>query len=525
MTTKEGKPPRGGTPIVCLAHRLAFQQEADSLAALAAPDRPVPRIDVRIVPDAPAEKPQRTEDASGGKDAGRAAESGAHGAPRPEAGLAGGAPGGSSPVEVLLAGADRGEPASGFGALVRPLAVQEFLDTRYRDKRPVLFRAQGPRFASLCTWDALDALLSSGIWQGRMHLFRDDKPIPERYYTTPHFGLGWRARREAATAERHIDDRRLKPFLRKGATIVMSAFQEIHPPLRPLLDAVEEALGGYAGVNLYASWAATRGFATHWDGHDVFVLQVAGRKRWQVYGETRRFPLTRDSEPTVKPPRKAVWSEVLEAGDALYLPRGWWHDARAEPGDGADGAGSLHLTCSVLPATGLDLMEWLSGRLARHEAFRRDLPHPADEAGAAHYAALRELVIEELQGDLGRKLHDHMRSTWSEPSHVSLGPTIEPWKSPDWERYGLRLRGASHATVERTADGDAVLEANGYRWTFDGRCVDLMTPLLRGEVVCVGALRDSVPEGDSTAFADELARLLVMQGVAEAVPPAPVAGA
>ncbi len=450
----------------------------------------------------------------------------AHGAPRPEAGPAGGAPAeprGSSPVEVLPAGTDRCGSAPGFDDLVRPLATQEFLDTRYRDKRPVLFRARGPRFASLCTWDALDALLSSGIWQGRMHLFRDDKPIPERYYTTPHFGLGWRARREAATAERHIDDRRLKPFLRKGATIVMSAFQEIHPPLRPLIDAIEEALGGYAGVNLYASWAATRGFATHWDGHDVFVLQVAGRKRWQVYGETRRFPLTRDSEPNVKPPREAVWSEVLEAGDVLYLPRGWWHDARTEPGDGADGAGSLHLSCSILPATGLDFMEWLSGRLARHETFRREFPHPADEAGDAHYAALRELVVEELQGDLGRKLRDHMRSTWSEPPSVNLGPTIEPWKSPSWDRYGLRLRGARHATMHRDAGGDAVLEANGYRWTFDGRCMALLAPLLRGGTVRVGAFREAAPEG-ATAVADELARLLVERGIAQAVPPAPASG-
>ena len=435
----------------------------------------------------------------------------------------------SPPVEVLWAGAERPAPGSWFDGIVRPLAAQEFLDTHYRDKRPVLFRSESPRFASLCAWDALNGLLSSTVWQNRMYLVRDGRPIPEHHYTAPHFGLGWRGRRGFPN-ERRIDDGRLAAFLRRGATVVMSGLQDVHPPVRPLADGFGETLGGYAGINLYASWAATRGLAAHWDDHDVFVLQVAGAKRWHLYGETRRFPLLRDSEPNVKPPREVVWSGVLTAGDVLYLPRGWWHDARTDPGGDADGAGSLHLSCSILPATGLDFMEWLSGRLARHETFRRDLPHPTDGAGGAHYAALRKLVIEELQGDLGRKLHDHLRSTWSEGPGTSLGPTIEPWKSPDWERYGIRLRGASHATMERAADGDLVLAANGYRWTFDGRCTALMALLLRGATVRVGAFREAAaaegaaPEEVSASFADELARLLVMRGIAQAVPPAAASG-
>ena len=50
---------RGGTPVVCLAHRSAFQQEADHLLALSAGDaaRPVPRISIEIVPDTPAKEP------------------------------------------------------------------------------------------------------------------------------------------------------------------------------------------------------------------------------------------------------------------------------------------------------------------------------------------------------------------------------------------------------------------------------------------------------------------------------------
>ena len=474
---------RGGAPVVRLADRHAFEQEEENrLAALSDSGGSAPRISIEIVPDVPD---------------------------------------GSSSVEVLDADGGGPAPAFTFDDVVRPLTTREFLRTRYRRKRPVLFRARSPRFASLCTWDALNALLSSSVCQTRMRLVHDGNPVAARLCATPLFGFGWRGR-SADTLQ--LDGRRLNALLRQGATVILNGIDGYHPPVRPVADALEAALGGYAGINLYASWMPTRGFSTHWDDHDVFVLQVAGRKRWRLYGETRRAPLVRDAEPAVAP-REQVWSEVIEAGDVLYVPRGWWHDARAEDGGGADGAGSLHLTCSVLPYTGLEFMTWLSGRLARHETFRRDLPHPADETGGDHFAALRELVLGELQGDVGRKFHDDLRSTWSERTRTSLGPRLEPWKSPGWERYRIRIRGAPRASLERNAGGDAVLQANGYRWTFDGRCMELLASLLREGTVLVGAFRESAsapaPGEDPASFADELLRLLVARGIAHAVAPDP----
>jgi len=513
---------RGGTPVVWLADRDAFEQEEESLAALSDGGGSVPRIRIEIVPDAPADGSRRAP--AGEPRAGKPRAPRPPGAGRPPAVPAGTGSRGAAAVEVLDAGGGGPAPASTFDDVVRPLTTREFLRTRYRRKRPVLFRARSPRFASLCTWDELDAMLSSSVCRSRMRLVHDGRPVAARLWTTPAFGFGWRGR---SADTRQLDGGRLTALLRKGATVILNGIDGFHPPVRPVADAIEAALGGYAGINLYASWMPTRGFSTHWDDHDVFVLQVAGRKRWRLYGETRRAPLFRDAEPAAAP-REQVWSEALEAGDVLYVPRGWWHDARAEGGDGADGVGSLHLTCSVLPFTGLEFMTWLSGRLARHETFRRDLPHPADETGGDHFAALRELVLDELQGDVGRKFHDDLRATWSESTRTNLGPRLEPWKSSGWERYRIRIRGASRASLERNAGGDAVLQANGYRWTFDGRCMELLASLLRDGTVLVGAFRESAsapaPEEDPASFADELLRLLVTRGIAHAVPPEPASG-
>ena len=70
------------------------------------------------------------------------------------------------------------------------------------------------------------------------------------------------------------------------------------------------------------------GVGPHLDSYDVFLLQVAGRRRWRV-GRTAR-PTWRGDVP-LKMLRGFVPSHdwLLEPGDMLYLPPGWGHDGVA----------------------------------------------------------------------------------------------------------------------------------------------------------------------------------------------------
>ena len=115
--------------------------------------------------------------------------------------------------------------------------------------------------------------------------------------------------------------------LRNGATIVLDAVDELHRPIRRLAESLERVFRVKVQVNAYAGWRTSHGFDLHWDDHDVFVLQVAGRKQWKVYGMTRKYPMARDVEPAVDPPSEVLWEGLLRSGDLLYIPRGWWHVA------------------------------------------------------------------------------------------------------------------------------------------------------------------------------------------------------
>ena len=94
---------------------------------------------------------------------------------------------------------------------------------------------------------------------------------------------------------------------------------------------LEDAFGLGVQANSYYTPRGSQGFAVHHDTHDVLVLQVAGEKRWLLYNPLLELPLKHqrysrslgdEGEPTD--------DIILRAGDMLYLPRGWLH--QAEPG-------------------------------------------------------------------------------------------------------------------------------------------------------------------------------------------------
>src|SRR4029079_6334022 len=90
-----------------------------------------------------------------------------------------------------------------------------------------------------------------------------------------------------------------------------------------------------------------------------------------------------------------VFDAVLEDGDALYLPRGWWHVATPlnEP--------SLHLAVAIVPANGVDLLRWATERLKRHADVRMNLPHLASvDEGRSYERRLRYLVVADWTDDV-----------------------------------------------------------------------------------------------------------------------------
>lgn len=263
-----------------------------------------------------------------------------------------------------------------FASIIAPLTFDKFCRDHWNKS---FVRMQGPadRFKDLFSWDELNTVLETHrLMPPRIKLFKDGQAIdPMRYITPPHMGTPW------------LDSGGLAVCLAEGASLILDDVQEVHPRLRALMQVFQAALKTDSYANLYAAWHSQKAFDLHWDPQDSIVLQLSGKKRWKVYKPTRLHPLKDDLEKPAQPTGDPVWEGVVKEGDAIYIPRGWWHVVHPlnEP--------SLHLTVSLTPPKGIDLLGWAVSSLRREAQVRADLPALQDEtAQAAHMKTLRTLV-------------------------------------------------------------------------------------------------------------------------------------
>jgi JmjC domain len=305
------------------------------------------------------------------------------------------------------------------------------------------------RFRHLLDWSDLNAILDRHWLIGpRLRLFKGGSQLPEAEYLT------FREAGRSAPLLRATDVTR---HLRDGATLVLSAVDELHDPITRLVMGLERFFGEHVTANAYASFRNVPGFDVHADLHDVIVLQLIGRKRWVLYGRLRSnpFPIPRDqsSPPSGDP----IWDGVLTAGGALYVPRGCWHAVSAidEP--------SLQLTIAIRRQSGVDLAAWqLEHAIRELDAVRADLPRLTGEGDLeAHIERLANQVLDQFDSrSLLCFLHDHQCGALPHP-FISLPAAVDGQElGHECNEVGLTVSRAG-----LSVEGDVLsIRANAREW-------------------------------------------------------------
>ena len=170
--------------------------------------------------------------------------------------------------------------------------------------------------------------------------------------------------------EDEVDLDRVYTLFGQGETIILQHLERWWQPLRELCSDLGGVFGVPAQANVYITPPASRGFAQHYDNHDVLILQVAGAKNWRVVASARELPL--HDEPylaDVEERGETAFSTELTMGDTLYLPRGWLHEGDAQRQI------SVHVTVGVFPPLWVDLMKEAVAAAATEDVnLRKSLP-------------------------------------------------------------------------------------------------------------------------------------------------------
>ena len=260
----------------------------------------------------------------------------------------------------------------------------------------------------------------------------------------------------AGIGDQVADDRVLSE-LADGATLVLQGLHRAWPPLVRFGSRLAAELGHPVQINAYVTPPQNRGFDPHYDVHDVFVLQVSGRKHWRIHAPVVPDPLEQQNWEASRAAvaRQAEGAPLidceLEPGDALYLPRGTVHAARAL------GETSVHLTVGVHPLTRYDLVRELLALAQEDEVLRASLPMGVDLGDpavlgpelAATVAALTERLARTAPEDVARRVADRLTAdTRPEPVAPLAQLAAAAGAGPD---TAFRLRAALRVRMDEGA--------------------------------------------------------------------------
>ena len=156
-------------------------------------------------------------------------------------------------------------------------------------------------------------------------------------------------------------------YLRNGTTIIYNRINN-----EPFADNLAKQVAQFARaqtiVSGYLAFGSDSSYGNHWDTRDVFAVQLVGKKHWTLSAPNFDMPLYMQQAkdmPHIKPPQAIDMEVVLEAGDVLYIPRGWWHNPMPM------GCETFHLAIGTFPPNGYNYMEWLMKKVPEIASLRQ----------------------------------------------------------------------------------------------------------------------------------------------------------
>jgi 50S ribosomal protein L16 3-hydroxylase len=188
----------------------------------------------------------------------------------------------------------------------------------------------------------------------------------------------------------------------EGYTLLVKHAERHNDRLAELASGFAADLAGEVNIHMYCTPAEQYGFAWHYDAEEVFIVQTTGRKEYSLRKNTvNPWPLEETLPADMRYEREIMplMKCMLNAGDWLYIPSGYWHMAAASEM-------AISLAIGVVPRTGVDLFDHVRAQVVDSLLWRQRLPvlgQAATHGDQELLAALGE-VAQQLGEDFRRMI-------------------------------------------------------------------------------------------------------------------------
>ncbi len=405
----------------------------------------------------------------------------------------------AGPLRFLATVPSMRDPSFGLTDLLGPVDRETFFATSWERWPLVVRRGRRNHYAQLLTLEDIDRLLFAQEQRyPSVRLAKVGSSFPPSSFTED---IAW----GGSSFHGVIKTDALLTEYRAGATIIVDALHRTWKPIALLCKSLEAELNHPTQVNVYLTPPDAQGFGRHYDTHDAFILQIAGRKHWRIYESALHLPLPSQPWDPARYDVGALIEEVaLEPGDLIYIPRGFVHEAMTSDTQ------SLHVTLGINAYTWMDVFAEALSRCRQDARFRESLPvgfGSLDGTAPAMQAKLAELAtalagiagVEDLFARLDERFVDSRR-----PLLDGQIAAVDRLAAVDSDTV---LRRLPHVVFRLRADGDAVrLRFQGKELRFPAFVEPALRHIAEHPEVRVGALPNALDADGKLVLARRLIR-------------------
>jgi len=311
--------------------------------------------------------------------------------------------------------------------LIHPLVYKDFNSHYWENKFLHIEREEANFYNNLFSIKDFDSVLEYGKPRGdSLRVVKNQEPLLASKYEKKDGSLNLNQLYAAYT---------------DGYTIVVNEVNRYSASINTLVHNMRQKLSYKVLANAYLTPANQKALSPHYDAHDVFVLQLSGRKHWHFYDDTKfKTPLVNSFQPIFKEGQLSGKKEVtVKAGDLMYIPRGLPHEAYTTD------ESSLHLTIGVYPTQHVDLFSKALQSMANHDIdLRKALP-----VGYLNFSETeKKKYIEEITLKFKDKLDQVFKNSNLENTLFLLDEEFRNEMSPKSDGHFAELDKISNLTLE-----------------------------------------------------------------------------